>query len=123
MAEFWNYKKKTGFHMKPDYFLCIATYSKTDLGTLPGLRWSSLKQLVMVGFTTNGQLYLHVAAVTWLSLQAKLKSDENGHALKAAYDFFCQHTFTFFRKRQLLSVSLTFCFISKINYKNENWYN
>ena len=39
------------------------------------------------------------------------------------YDFlFCRHVFTFFRKCQLLSVSLTFCFISKINYKNENWY-
>ena len=31
--------------------------------------------------------------------------------------------FTFFRKRQLLSVLLTFCCNSKINYKNENWYN
>ena len=39
------------------------------------------------------------------------------------YNFlFCRHVFTFFRKRQLLSVSLTFCFILKINYKNENWY-
>ena len=35
---------------------------------------------------------------------------------------FCRHVFTFFRKCQLLSISLTFCFISKINYKNENWY-
>ena len=39
------------------------------------------------------------------------------------YDFlFCRHGFTFFRKRQLLFVSLIFCFISKINYKNENRY-
>ena len=35
---------------------------------------------------------------------------------------FCRHASTFFWKHQLLSVSLTFCFISKINYKNENWY-
>ena len=35
---------------------------------------------------------------------------------------FCRHVFTFFQKCQLLSVSLTFCFISKINYKNKNWY-
>ena len=35
---------------------------------------------------------------------------------------FCRHVFTFFRKCQLLSVSLTLCFISKINYKNESWY-
>ena len=36
------------------------------------------------------------------------------------YDFlFCRHVFTFFRKRPLLSVLLTFYFIAKINYKNE----
>ena len=35
---------------------------------------------------------------------------------------FCRNVFTFFRKRQLLSVLLTFCFIQKINNKNENWY-
>ena len=36
---------------------------------------------------------------------------------------FYRHTFTFFFwKHQLLSVSLTFCFISKINYENEDWY-
>ena len=35
---------------------------------------------------------------------------------------FCRHVFMIFRKRQLLSVSLTLCFISKINYNNENWY-
>ena len=39
------------------------------------------------------------------------------------HDFlFCGHVFTSFRKCQLLSVSLTFCFILKINYKCENWY-
>ena len=37
------------------------------------------------------------------------------------HDFlFCRHVFTFFQKRQLLCS--TICFISKINYKNENWY-
>ena len=40
--------------MKPDYILYISTFSKMDLGTLPHLRWSSLQQLVMVGFTKNG---------------------------------------------------------------------
>ena len=64
----------------------MAMFSKTDLGTLSHLRWNSLQQLVMVGFTTNEQQDLHVAAVTQPSLQAKLKSDENGHALKAASD-------------------------------------
>ena len=35
--------------------------------------------------TTKGQ-YLHVAAITQPSLQAKLKSNENGHALKVISD-------------------------------------
>ena len=36
------------------------------------------------------------------------------------YDFlFCRHVSTFFQKRQLLPVSLTFCVISKINYKTK----
>ena len=48
-------RKKTGFHTKPDLFLCMAMLLKTDLGTLPHLRWNSLQKLVMVGFTTNGQ--------------------------------------------------------------------
>ena len=71
------------------------------------------------GLTTNRQ-YLHVAAVTQPSLQVKLKTNENGHALNVAPDTlscFVHMFFTFFRKRQLLSVSLTFCFNSKINFK------
>ena len=35
---------------------------------------------------------------------------------------FCRYVFTFFRKCQLFFVSLTFCFITKIKYKIENWY-
>ena len=35
---------------------------------------------------------------------------------------FCRHAFTFFWKCWSFSVSLTLCFISKINYKNENRY-
>ena len=66
-------------------------FSKTDLGILLHLRWSSLQQLVTVEPTTNGQ-YLHVVAVISPCLLAKLKSDENGYALNVA----------------------------KINYKNEN---
>ena len=37
------------------------------------------------GLTNKGQ-YLHVAAITQPSLQAKLKSNENGHALKVVSD-------------------------------------
>ena len=114
MATFRNNKKKDQFSHKT-----MATFSKTDLGILLHLRWNSLRQLVMVRFTTNGQQYLHVAAETQPSLQAKLKSDENGHALKVASDTIScfVDAFTFFQKYQLLAVSLTFCFISKSNYK------
>ena len=39
------------------------------------------------------------------------------------YNFlFCRLAFIFLWKRQLLSVLLTFSFISKINYKNDIWY-
>ena len=70
------------------------------------------------GLTTSRQ-YLHVAVVTRTSLQAKLKTDENGHALNVAPDTlscFVDMFSTLFRKRRLLSVSLSFCFNSKINY-------
>ena len=60
----------------------MATFLEMDLGTLPHLRVSSLQQLVMVGFTSNGQQYFHVTAVTGPSLQAKSKSDENSLDLK-----------------------------------------
>ena len=63
----------------------MAKFSKTGLGILPYLRWSSSQRLVTMGLTTNGQC-LHVTPVTRLSLLAKLKLDENGHALKAASD-------------------------------------
>ena len=35
---------------------------------------------------------------------------------------FCRHAFTFFLKLKFLLVLLTFCFISKVKYKNENRY-
>ena len=63
----------------------MAKFSKTDLVILPYLKLTSLRQLVTVGLTTNGQ-YLHVAAVTQSSLLGKLKSDESSHVLKAASD-------------------------------------
>ena len=63
----------------------MAKFTKTNLGILPYLRWSSLQQLLMMGLTTNGQ-YLHDTAVTRSSLLAKLKSDENNYVSKAASD-------------------------------------
>ena len=64
----------------------MVTFSKTNLKTLPHLRWKSLQQLVIVGFATNENYYLHVAAVTPPSLQGKLKSYENGHTMMVASD-------------------------------------
>ena len=59
-----------------------------------------------------------------LVAQSNLKSDEKSHE-RGLRDtlLFCRHVFTFFRKHELPSVSLTFCFNSKINCKTENWYN
>ena len=53
----------------------------------------------LLGLTTNGQQYLHVAVVTGPSLQAKLKLDENEHALNAASNmisYFVDMFFHFF---------------------------
>ena len=60
-------------------------FSKTDLGIFLYLRWCSLQQLVMVGPTTNGK-YWHVAVLTPPCLLARLKLDENGHALNVVPD-------------------------------------
>ena len=70
------------------------------------------------GLTSNKQ-HLHVAVVTWLSLQPKLKMDKNGHAFKVAQDAlpcFADMFFIFFWKLELLSVWLTFSFNLKIDY-------
>ena len=72
-------------------------------------------------FTTNGH-YLHVAAVTRPSLKAKSKSNENDHALKVASDTLSSFEDMFYFFENADSLSLTFHFNSKINYKNENWF-
>ena len=57
-----------------------------------GSRNSGIFKLELFATIGNGGAYnqwtvaLHVAAVSRQSLKAKLKSDENGHALKAASD-------------------------------------
>ena len=97
----------------------MVKFSKMDLGILPYLKWSSLQQLVTLELTTSGQ-YLHVAVVTQLSLLAKLKSDENGHVLKAASD-----TFSYFVDMLLyiFFYFCNFCFTNMLlHYKNENLY-
>ena len=64
----------------------MATFSKKGKGTRPHLRQSSQQQLVMVGVITNEQQNLYVLVVTQPSLQAKLKSNENGNAPKVTLD-------------------------------------
>ena len=93
-----------------------ATFKMEFLATIGNGR--NLQRASSDGLTTNRQ-YLNVAEVTWISLQAKLKTDENGHALKVAPDTissFVDMFPTFFQKHWLLSVSLSLCFNSKIYY-------
>ena len=99
--------------MNPDQFSYMARFSKTHKGVLPHLRWSALQELVMVGFTTSGQQYLHVATVTRPSLQAKLKLDENGHALKVASDkisYFVDMFLHFFKNDNFCFTNIQFHF-------------
>ena len=57
VATFQNNKRKTGFHMKQDYFPCMVKFSKEDPGPVPHLRWSSLQQLASPdGLTTSSLL-------------------------------------------------------------------
>ena len=72
MVTFQNNKKRLVFTQNQTNFCAWQSFQR-HLGVLPYLRWSSLQQLVTMGLTTNGQ-YLHVTAVTQLSLLAKLKS-------------------------------------------------
>ena len=97
---------------------------KPDPGTLPHLRWSSLQQLVSVKTCKGLQLIglqpidsiLHVAAVTQPSLQTKLKTDENGHALKVAPDTLSCFVDIFYIFTKML---ITFCFTNILfQFKN-----
>ena len=65
------------------------------------------------------QQYLHSIMITLSSLLAKLKLDENGHALKAALDVFSCFVDMFLH---FFESADYFLFHTKINYKNENWY-
>ena len=90
-----------------------ATFKMEFLATIGKGR--NLQRAWSDGLTTNRQ-YLHVAVVIRPSLQPKLKTNENSHAWKVAPDTLCfvDMFFTFFRKRRLHSVWLTFCFNSKL---------
>ena len=55
MAKSRKSKKEDWFSHETGLVFAHGDVSETDLGTLPHLRWGFLQQLVMVGFTTNGQ--------------------------------------------------------------------
>ena len=129
MATFQNNKKKTSFHTKLDYFSCMAKFSMTDSGTLPHLRGSSLQQLVAVESSKELHLMcLRPIGVIFASccgnsniFSGKIKIGWKWPWLEGGLGyFFVLETFHFFENVNY--VSLTFCFISKINYKNENLY-
>ena len=74
-----------------------ATFKMEFLARIGNCR--NLQRTSSDGLTANRQ-YLHVAVVTQPSLQPKLKTDENGHALKVARDTlscFVDMIFTFFK--------------------------
>ena len=97
---------------------------KVDPGTLPHLRWSSLQQLVsvktckglhLIGLQPNDSI-LHVAVVTQPSLQTKLKTDKNSHALKVAPDTLSCFVDVFYIFRKML---ITFSFTNTLfQFKN-----
>ena len=55
VATFQNNKKKHWFSYKTGLVFMHGNVFKDRLGALPHLRWTSLQQFVMVGFTTNRQ--------------------------------------------------------------------
>ena len=95
----------------------IATFPEIDLGTLPHLRISSLQRLVMVGFTSNGQQYFHVAVVTGPSLQAKAKSDDNSLDLMVSGMISC---FVDMFNYIFSKMPISFCFTVDILFHFEN---
>ena len=110
MAKFQNNKKKDWFLHKTRLVFVYGDSCKDKSRNSVTFK--------MELFARIGEDGVYVAAVTQPSLQAKLKSDEYGHVLKVASD---KTQFYIFLKMPI-SVSVTFCFILKINYRNENWY-
>ena len=112
MATFRINKKKDWFPHKTELVFGHGNVCK-DTSTN-----SATFKMELFARIANDRVYnsVYVAAVTQPSLQAKLKSDENGHVLKAASDKTCFYIFS----KAPIFASVIFCFISKINYKNEN---
>ena len=125
MAAFWNKKKK--------YWLSDEARLGSVDGNIfkDGFRNSATFKMGLFTTFGNGRAYKQWIIVfacccgNSTIFKVKIKIGWKQQCLEGGirYAFlFCRHVFTFFQKCQLLSVSLTFCFNSKINYKNENWY-
>ena len=114
VATFRNNKKKDWFPHKTEL---VFVHGHICKGRSRNSATFKMEDFARIG---NDRVYnrVYFAVVTQPSLHAKLKFDENGHVLKAASDKTCFYIFS----KMSISVSITFCFISKINYKNGNWY-
>ena len=125
MATFWNSKKKDWFSHET---LLVFVYGDVFKDGSKNPVTFKMELFATIG---NGMVYNQWTVVfacccgNSTIFTGKIKIRWKRLCLEGGirYDFlFWRHVFKFFQKRQLLSVSLTFCFISKITYKNENWY-
>ena len=126
VATFWNNKKKDWFSHKTrlvfvhgnifkDRSRNSATFRRELFATVGNGRVYNQWTVVSACCCSNSTIFTGKIKIGW-----KWWCLESG----IRYNFlFCRHVFAFFWKCfNHFSVSLTFCFTSKINYKNESWY-
>ena len=123
VATFWNKKKDWFFQETRLVFMHgnvfkdrprnSATFKMELFATIGNGRVYNQRAVVFACCCSNSTIFTGKFKMKW-----KWPSFESA----IRHNLFIWYVLTFFRKRQLLSVSLTFCFISKNNYKNENWY-
>ena len=85
MVTFRNNKKKDWFPHETKLVFVHGQVCKERSRNSATFKMEVLQELVMIGFTIGFTLL----RLTRLSLQAKLKSDENGHVLEAVSDKTC----------------------------------
>ena len=125
IASFRNNKKEDWFSHKTRLAFVLGNIFKD------GSRNSATFKMELFATIGNGRVYnqwtvIFACCCSNLTIFAgKIKIQWKWPCLEGniRYNFlFGRNVFTFFQKHQLLSISLTFCFISKSSYKNENWY-
>ena len=129
-ATFWNNKKKDWFsHETRLAFVYGKVFKERS-------RNSAIFKMELFATTDNGRAYNQRTVVfacccgNSTIFTSKNKIRWKWACLKGGirHNFlFCRHDFTFFLKIPItfitiITFSLTFHFISKMNYKNENWY-